>query len=96
MSTRDAYKQKMEAELDLAQAKVGELRARAKGLAADARIGLGRQVDGLEKDIDAAKGRLRDLGAAGEDAWEGLKGGIDGAWDKLSTAVRDAVAKAEQ
>jgi hypothetical protein len=38
MSTKEAYKQKIEAEVELAQAKLAELKAQANNSAADARI----------------------------------------------------------
>lgn len=38
MSTKDAYKQKLEAEIEMAQAKLAQLKAHAKNSAADARI----------------------------------------------------------
>jgi hypothetical protein len=38
MSTKEAYKQKLEAEVELAQAKLAELKAEAKISAADTRI----------------------------------------------------------
>jgi hypothetical protein len=38
MTTKQAYKQKMEAELELAQAKLAEFKAQAKSAAADTQI----------------------------------------------------------
>ena len=38
MNTKEAYKQKMEAELELAQAKLAEFKAQAKSAAADSQI----------------------------------------------------------
>ena len=93
MDTRDAYKQKMEAELEAAQAKLAELKAWAKGSTADARIEAAKQVDELEKSVDAAKAKLKELGEASEDAWERLKEGVDSGWASLSSSVRDAAAK---
>lgn len=93
MTTKEVYKQKVEAELELAQAKLAELKARAKNAAADTRIAYGEQVDELEKKFDATKLKLKELGEASDGAWEHLKGGVESAWHILSTAVHDAVAK---
>jgi hypothetical protein len=93
MSTKEAYKQKIEAEVEVAQAKLAELRARAKSAAADARIQYATQVDELEKKVDATKAKLKELGEASEDAWENLKDGMESTWGTLSAAVRDATAK---
>jgi uncharacterized protein YjbJ (UPF0337 family) len=93
MSTKEAYKQKIEAELELAQAKLAEFKAQAKSSAADARIKNAKQVDELEQKINATKGKLKELGEASDDSWEQLKVGVESAWGALSTAIRNAAAK---
>ena len=93
MSTKEAYRQKIEAEVELAQAKLAELKAQAKSTTADVRIKYAKQVDELERKADATKAKLKELGEASEDAWEHLKGGVDSAWGALSAAVRDTAAK---
>jgi flagellar motility protein MotE (MotC chaperone) len=93
MSTKEAYKQKIEAELELAQAKLAEFRAQAKSSAADARIQHAKQVDELEQNINATKAKLQELGEASDDGWEQLKAGVESAWGALSAAIRNAAAK---
>jgi hypothetical protein len=93
MSTKEAYKQKIEAELELAQAKLAEFKAQAKSSAADARIKNAKQVDELEQKINATKGKLKELGEASDDGWEQLKVGVESAWGALSTAIRNTAAK---
>lgn len=96
MSTKEAYKQKVEAEVELAQAKLAELRAVAKGCAADARIKYDQQIEELEQKVDTTKTKLKALADAGEDAWEHLKDGVDNAWSTLSKAVKDTAAKLKE
>jgi mevalonate kinase len=93
MSTKEAYKQKIEAELELAQAKLAEFKAQAKSSAADARIKYAKQVDELEQKVDVTKAKLKELGEASDDAWEQLKDGVESAWATLSAAIRNAAAK---
>ena len=93
MSTKEAYKQKIDAEVELAQAKLSELRAKAKISAADARIKYGRQIDDLELRVEATKAKLKELGEANEDAWEHLKEEVESAWEVLRDGVRDVGAK---
>ena len=93
MSTKEAYKQKIEAELELAEAKLAEFQAQAKSSAADARIQHAKQVDELEQNINATKAKLKELGEASDDAWEQLKVGVESAWGALSAAIRNAAAK---
>ena len=93
MSTKEAYKQKIEAELELAQAKFAEFKAQAKISTADARIKHAKQVDEIEQRVGATKAKLKELGEASEDAWEQLKGGVESAWGALSAAILNAAAK---
>ena len=93
MSTKEAYKEKIAAEIDLAQAKLAELKAQARNSAADARIKYDDQIDKLQQKVDATRGKLKELGEAGEDSWEQLKAGVEQSWDGLSSAVRDAAAR---
>jgi uncharacterized protein YhaN len=93
MSSKEAYKQKIEAELNLAKAKLAELKAQADSSAADARIKYAAQFEELEQKVDATKAKLKELGEASEDTWERLKDGVESSWDALSTAVRNAAAK---
>jgi hypothetical protein len=93
MSTKEAYKQKIEAELELAQAKLAKFKAQAESSAADARIKYAKQVGELEQKVDATKAKLKELGEASDDAWEQLKGGVESAWGALSAAIRNAAAK---
>ena len=96
MSTKEAYKQKIEAELELAQAKLAEFKAQAKSSAADTRIKYAKQVDELEQKVDATKAKLKEMGEASDDAWEQLKVGVESAWGALNAAIRNAAAKFKQ
>jgi hypothetical protein len=93
MSTKEAYKQKIEAELELAQAKLAEFKAQAKIFTADARIQHAKQVDEIEQRVGATKAKLKEMGEASEDAWEQFKDGVESAWGALSAAIRNAAAK---
>lgn len=91
MSKKEAYKQKIEAQVELAEAKLIELKAKAKSSAADARIKYEEQINEIEQAVDATKAKLKELGEASEDAWEHLKDGVEHAWKELSDAVRTAI-----
>jgi mevalonate kinase len=93
MDTKEAFKQKIEAEVELAQAKLAELKAQAKSSAADARIKYAEHADELEKNVEAMKIKLKELSEASDDRWERLKAGVEGAWSSLSSSVRDTVGK---
>ena len=90
---KDAYKQKIEAELELAQAKLSELKAKAKSKVADTRIEYDKHVAELERHVSSTRAKLSELTEAGDDAWEHLKDGVETAWGSLSTAMKNAVSK---
>ena len=83
MSTNEAYKQKIEAEIELAHAQLAELKAQAKSYAADARIKYTQQVEKLEQDVDATWVKMKELVEDGNDDWEQFRGGIENAWSAL-------------
>ncbi|MEE9905701.1 MAG: hypothetical protein K4305_09810 [Chlorobium sp.] len=93
MSLKEAYKQKAEAELELAHARLVEFKAKAKSYTADTRLKYAKHVDELEHRIDSAKAGLKDLGEAGEDAWEKVKDGMENALGSLREAVRNTADK---
>ncbi|MFZ2960892.1 MAG: hypothetical protein WA705_28775 [Candidatus Ozemobacteraceae bacterium] len=89
MSMKEAYKQKIEAELEMVQAKLGEFKAQAKISTADARIKYAKQIEEIELGIDTTKAKLNELGEAGEGAWEQIKTSVESAWGKLRAAVEN-------
>jgi peptidoglycan hydrolase CwlO-like protein len=90
---KNAYVQKLEAELELLQARVAELKAKTKSAAADVQIQHGNLLEEVEQKFNAAKARLKELKETGSDAWEHLKEGTEKAWETLRGAVSEAAAK---
>lgn len=93
MSTKEDYQKKIEAEVELALAKIAKLKAQARTSAAGARIKYSKQIDTLEQEVVAIRGKVKEMSAAGEDSWEQLKYGVEHGWSALNTAVQDTVAK---
>lgn len=93
MNMKDAYKQKIEAELKLVQAKIEELKAKSKLYATDVHVKYVEQVEELERKFDATKAKLKELDEAGEEKWEHFKEDVESAWEILSKAVKDAAAQ---
>jgi hypothetical protein len=93
MSLRDAYKKKAEAEVELAQARLDEFKAKIKSFTADTRVSYDEHVDHLEKAVGDAKKRLKELGEAGEDVWEKLKDGVESALRSASAAINNLADK---
>ncbi|MGD9950887.1 MAG: hypothetical protein AB7U29_20850 [Desulfobulbus sp.] len=93
MPLREAYRQKMEAELDLAKANLAEFKAQADNSAADARIKHAEQFDKLDQEVDALKDKLKEFGESSEDSWELIKEGLENSWNVLSTTIRRVADK---
>jgi hypothetical protein len=83
MKTRDAYKQKAEAELELVKANLDVLRAKAKSATADMKISYLEEIDNIEQNYSTMQSKLDELGEASEGAWEHLKKDIESSWDSL-------------
>ncbi|MBE0514974.1 hypothetical protein [Sulfurimonas sp.] len=93
MSKKNAYKQKIEAELELVYAKLLEFKARSKIYAADMSIKYNKRIEELEDKFDATKAKLKKLDEAGEEKWEHFKDDVEAAWHSLSSAVKDVAEK---
>lgn len=92
MSERDAYVNKLKAQLDEWNAEIDRLEARARKAGADASIGYEKQAKALRRQRDDAKARLAEIQSAGQDAWQQLKKGADQAWADLKSSVEKAAA----
>ena len=93
MSKKQAYQQKLEAQLNEWEAKIKELEAKASQVSADMKLEYQDQIQDLKAKQAAAKEKMREFGEASEDSWETLKNGMEGAWDRLGQAVRDASSR---
>ena len=61
MGAKEAFKQKVEAEVELAHAKLAELKAQAKSSAADARVKYAVHIEELEQKMAATQARLKEV-----------------------------------
>lgn len=93
MNTKDAYKQKVEAELELVKAQLEVLQAKAKGLSADANLEYAKEIKDMEDSYAIVKAKLEELGEASESTWENLKVETENIWNALSANVKCAIAK---
>ncbi len=93
MNTRDAYVDKYKAQLDLVDAEIDRIEAKARIAKADMKIEFDQQLADLRGKRDGAKNKLSEIKLANGDAWETLKQGAEDAWASVSTAVQHAVEK---
>ena len=93
MNTKDAYKQKIEAELELIKAQLEVFKAKAKTMSADANLEFAKEINEFEDLYATLKSKLRDLGEASHSTWENLKEEIESAWDSLSASAKNTMNK---
>ncbi|MDF1722824.1 MAG: hypothetical protein P1U65_19285 [Minwuia sp.] len=93
MSMKDAYVQKLQAQLDEWNGEIDKLKARADGAEADAKIAYYQHIDKLRAEQLEAREKLSELQQASDTAWEDLKAGIENAWDDLESAMKRAASR---
>lgn len=92
MNTREADRQKIWAELKLAQAKLAEYKARPKSLTAEDRIKQNRRIEELEQRVVATTARWQELDEASEVVWHQMKDSVEATWKALQDEIEEAIA----
>lgn len=95
MEARQAYQNKVKAELDKINAQIAEYRAKADKARAETAVEYNSQAEELLAKRDAAQVKLEELQQASEAAWEDVQRGFEQAWTDLGTAFQSAIAKLE-
>lgn len=93
MATKEAYRQKLQAQLKEWDAKLDQLSAKAQKATADARISYENELESLKSKRAAAQNTLEELGRRGEHAWEDMKDGAEKVWDEMSKAMEKVAAR---
>lgn len=88
--TRSEYIEKAKENLDLINARISELEAKANEKSGEAQRELRSKLSGIREYKDQAEKRLEDLRVASKPAWEDVKQGAEEAWNSLSDAVESA------
>ncbi len=89
--SKQAYREKFEAQLQEWDAQLDLMKARASKLKADAKIEFEGQLTALQQKRQQAIAKLEDLSQRSEDAWDDLKAGTERAWSELAKAM-DSIA----
>ena len=93
MESKNAYQEKLEAQLRLWNAKLDAWQARADIAKADAKLEMQRQVEALRAKQEIVLQRLVALKGTGDGAWEELKVGVGRAWEDFKEAFDKAASK---
>ena len=87
---KQAYENKIQAQLDEWQAEINKLKAQAQEKGADAQIAYNEQLAKLEEKKDNAAAKLDAVKSASDNAWQDLKGGVQQATQDLSDVLDSA------
>ncbi|MGZ5096286.1 MAG: sll1863 family stress response protein [Burkholderiales bacterium] len=93
MATKEAYQQKLAAQLKEWDAKLAQLSAKAQKATAEARIKYENELESLKGRRAAAHKTFEELGKRSENAWEDMKGGAEKIWDEMNKAIERAAAR---
>lgn len=93
MATKEAYRQKWEAQLNEWDAKLDVLTAKAQMATADVRISYENELENLRAKRAAVLQTLEALGQRSENAWVDMKDGVERVWDEMGKAMEKAAAR---
>jgi hypothetical protein len=92
-SAKQAFQQKLEAQLKDWDAKLDELKAKAREAKTELRADYEKQLEALSGKRTIAHAKLQELRLRTEDAWEDLKGGTERAWDEMRKALDQIISR---
>lgn len=93
MASKEAYQQKLAAQLKEWDAKLDVLSAKARQATADARIGYENELEALKARRAAAQEALQELARRSESAWEDVRDAAEKAWEDMGKAMEKITAR---
>ena len=93
MSLHEAYRQKIDAQIEELTARLALARAQAKKLAAEGRIAASEELIDADRKLSVLKEKLAALGHASGGAWDEMKIGVERAWNELRDSSKRAADK---
>jgi uncharacterized coiled-coil DUF342 family protein len=93
MSDRQAYIEKMEAQLKIWDAQISQWNARADKNKADLKIEYNKNLERLKSKRDELNGKIQDIKRSSGDAWQRIKEGSDRIMSEMKTTVDDVKSK---
>ena len=90
---RQAYVEKLRAQLEEWEGEIAKLEARARQLSVDAKLELTRQIGSLRARRDALRAQIAQTQGSSADAWGELRKGLERAGAELRAALDNARSK---
>jgi DNA-binding transcriptional regulator GbsR (MarR family) len=83
LENRKIYESNLEAQLAQWKAEIDVLKAKVKRAEVGAKVQYDQSIDTMQRKHDEAAKRLRNLKAASDDAWEGMKTSTEKVWTEF-------------
>jgi len=96
MKNKEAYRQKLEAQMREWSAKIDVMKAKADQAEADAKIEYQNRIEDLRQKKEALQAKLSELQNASDAAWKDIKAGTERAAADLKDALQSALSKFKQ
>jgi uncharacterized coiled-coil DUF342 family protein len=93
---KQAYRDKMEAQIKEWGAKIDILSAKAAKANANARLAAFEGVEELKSKRDLAAAKLKELREASDEAWDEVRAGAENAFTEARVAVEAAIARLKE
>jgi len=90
---KDAYKQKVDAELRELEARTELLKAKGNNLLADAKVKFEEQVGELDKAKSEFASYYDQLAEKADDTWDDVKDEAEDKWNKFASSVSSFISK---
>lgn len=89
MNNKQAYVDKVDANIRRWQADIDKLKAATDETVADAKIDGNKQLQDISQRVEMIEGHMNALKQKGEDVWEEMKSKVDAASEELSTKIEE-------
>lgn len=96
MENKEAYREKLEAQMREWSAKIDLLKAKADQTEAEAKIEYKNRIEDLRQRKEALQAKLKELQNASDAAWKEIKAGAESAAADLKDALQSALSKFKQ
>lgn len=93
MGRREAYREKLEAQLKELKAKIDQLESRVSTLSAEAKAELARDIHDLRTRKMIVRETWNELQKTGEDAWDTMKEGVEKGVAELREALERVISR---
>jgi len=93
MGAKEAYHQKLDAQLKLWNAEIDKWEAKTERAAAEAKIQYFEALESVKGKRHVVGEKLHQAREASAEAWDGLKAGLEAAWEEFKAAYEKAAAK---